>query len=348
MDGCGDDSYYEGGYKAMGAALEATGRPIVYSCSWPAYINQGNETRQPFGTFIMDGCNLWRNWDDIQCGWGSLSSIIDHWGDYGSALAPWAGPGHWHDADMLLIGNGCITEDEERTQMAIWSIIASPLIMGNDLRNVSAASKAILLNAEAIAISQDPLGQMGLRLGNSSSQGQQVWARVLADGGVAVGLYNKGGAAQPPIPPAPCPTWQHVTGGYYEACGGAAGDVGQYSALTPAQAQAACCANPLCAGLDYTPDGAGSATGSGYYKGNAMCGFNRATGYEGWYKAGQVPSSNGTAMDISVQFADLNLVGKVAVRDVWAQRDLGVFSGGYTYKAVPFHGTALLRLTQLA
>lgn len=61
---------------------------------------------------------------------------------------------------MLLIGNGCVSEDEERTQMAIWSISAAPLIMGNDLRNVSAASKAILLNAEAIAIDQDPLGQM--------------------------------------------------------------------------------------------------------------------------------------------------------------------------------------------
>jgi len=77
------------------------------------------------------GCNLWRNWDDIQCDWGSLSSIIDHWGDYGSVLAPWAGPGHWHDADMLLIGNGCISAAEERTQMAIWSIVAAPLIMGS-------------------------------------------------------------------------------------------------------------------------------------------------------------------------------------------------------------------------
>ena len=65
-----------------------------------------------------------------QCDWNSLSSIIDHWGNWGSVLAPWAGPGHWHDADMLLIGNGCISLAEERTQMAIWSIIASPLIMG--------------------------------------------------------------------------------------------------------------------------------------------------------------------------------------------------------------------------
>jgi hypothetical protein len=78
--------YYRGGYKAMGAALEASGRDITYSCSWPAYINGGNETLQPFAEFINDGCNLWRNWHDIQCNWGSLSSIIDHWGDYGKSL----------------------------------------------------------------------------------------------------------------------------------------------------------------------------------------------------------------------------------------------------------------------
>ena len=97
---------------------------------------------------------------------------------------------------MLLIGNGCITEDEERTQMAIWSIIASPLIMGNDPRNISDASKAILTNAAAIAVNQDPLGQMGLRLDNASSAPQQRWARVLANGDVAVALLNKGGCVQ--------------------------------------------------------------------------------------------------------------------------------------------------------
>jgi hypothetical protein len=61
VDGCGDNAYYPTGYAAMGAALEATGREIVYSCSWPAYIGD-NESVKPFGTFIMDGCNLWRNW----------------------------------------------------------------------------------------------------------------------------------------------------------------------------------------------------------------------------------------------------------------------------------------------
>ena len=71
--------------------------------------------------------------------------------------------------------------------MAIWSIVAAPLIMGNDPRNISAASKAILTNAAAIAIDQDALGQMGLRLENSSSAPTQRWVRMLANGDVAVG-----------------------------------------------------------------------------------------------------------------------------------------------------------------
>ena len=56
--------------------------------------------------------------------------IIDHWGEYTAELAAWAGPGHWHDPDMLLIGNGCLTHAEEQTQMSLWAIFAAPLIMG--------------------------------------------------------------------------------------------------------------------------------------------------------------------------------------------------------------------------
>jgi hypothetical protein len=66
--------------------------------------------------------------------------------------------------------------------------------MGNDMRNVTEESKAILKNKDAIAISQDPLGQMGIRI--TGDLPQQVWARELANGDVAVGLYNKGGPAR--------------------------------------------------------------------------------------------------------------------------------------------------------
>lgn len=247
VDGCGPAGYYPQGYKAMGVALENSGRDIEYSCSWPAYIDSGNETAKPFQTFIDDGCNGWRNWNDIQCNWGSLGSIIDHWGEYGKVLQPYAAPGHWHDMDMLLIGNGCITEDEERTQMAIWAISASPLIMGNDMRNVSAASKAILLNKDAIAVSQDPLGRMGVRV--SGDGATQVWARELSAGAVAVALYNKGDSA-------------------------------------------------------------------------------------------------GGAADITVHFADVGGAGSMDAYDIWTGKSVGTFSGSYTAKAVPHHGSAFLRFSK--
>lgn len=340
VDGCGNPSAYANGYRDMGAGLEASGRDIVYSCSWPAYIDSGNETLKPFGTFIMDGCNLWRNWNDIQCNWESLGSIIDHWGDYGSDLAPFAGPGHWHDMDMLLIGSQCLTEDEERTQMAIWSISAAPLIMGNDLRNVSDASKAILLNKDAIKVNQDPLGQMGIRITPDTSQ--QVWARNLADGSVAVALYNKDSAGV--LPPfdnsaktcADSATFIHTEGRYYEACGGSSGDIGAFSKLTPAQAQAQCCGNANCAGFSI------DASGDGFFKSNANCGLVSNPDYAGYTRAAAIPSSNATAEDITVKFSDINLYGSVDAYDIWAQKSVGTFQDSFTAKQVPEHGSAFL------
>jgi len=351
VDGCGPASYYKGGYAAMGAALEASGRDIEYSCSWPAYINGGNETLQPFGEFINDGCNGWRNWNDIQCNWNSLGSIIDHWGDYGASLVPWAGPGHWHDMDMLLIGSSCVTEDEERTQMAIWAISASPLIMGNDLRNVSAASKAILLNSDAIAVSQDALGQMGKRLdGQTAASPAQVWARNLAGGDVAVALFNKDVDKNKKFPPF-APTsgcsagdWVHTVGSYDTGCSGA---VTPFSGLTPEQALAKCCANPDCAGFSITK---GSAGCSGYFKTDANCGNSTAGAYDGWTRKAAIPtapSAGPQPADVTVQFNDpeINLFGEVEVYDIWAQKSLGNFTGSYTAKAVPHHGTAFVRLS---
>ena len=126
------------------------------------------------------------------------------------ALVKAAGPGRWNDPDMLLIGANvttkpaqrgqpplssqtpCLSSAEERTQMAIWAIIAAPLIMGNDARSIKPSSAAILLNRHAIEIDQDELGRQGGRLDeHSASTPQQVWWRPLSGGDVAVGLYNK-------------------------------------------------------------------------------------------------------------------------------------------------------------
>ncbi len=351
VDGCGPKDYYKGGYKAMGEALEESGRDIVYSCSWPAYINNGNETIQPFNEFIMDGCNLWRNWHDIQCNWQSLSSIIDHWGDYGSSLVPYAGPGHWHDMDMLLIGGHCISEDEERTQMAIWAISAAPLIMGNDLRNVSVNSKNILLNKDAIAVNQDALGQMGLRLTKTADAPTQIWARNLENGDVAVALYNKDSAKtiEPPFDNSTCGTqqlqWVETTDGYYEACGGAKGNIGSFEGKSLKEVQSECCDNVECAGFSFNPK-----SGDGFYKNNANCGVTKSNMYIGYTRksAIPIPPSNRTTADITITFSDVHLYGKIQVYDIWQQQLIGTFHNSYTSKNIPYHGTSFLRLSSLS
>jgi Alpha galactosidase C-terminal beta sandwich domain len=131
-------------------------------------------------------------------------------------------------------------------------------------------------------------------------------------------------------------------------------NVGEFSGLTREAAQAACCASvdgatgkPNCAGFSFGPD-AGNVTGGGFYKGNTMCGFTADAGYEGYALAGQVPSGGGASADITITFADVNLFGSVSVYDIWARASLGAFTGSYTARNVPYHGTAFLRLSAAA
>ena len=341
VDGCGEPEAYAQGYKDMGRALlkNNSGRDIVLSCSWPAYIGDDERTK-PFATFVDDLCHTWRNWDDIQCSWGSLVSIIEHWGIYGEFLAG-VSPGYWHDADMLLAGNDCVTDDEARTQMAIWSIIASPLIMGNDVRNITKGGREILLNAEAIAVNQDRLGLQGFRI--SPAGATEVWARNISGDAVAVALFNKLGTE--PVPPQPCPTWNVSHDGYLEACGGPGGNVGSFASLSVEEAQQLCCDNALCASFSYAP-----GSGDGFYKGNTDCGLVSLPGYDGYAKPVFTPPVC-EPRDVTVRFEDVPaLSGGVArygvmVRDIWAHTTTGPFYDSYTAKAVPCHGSAFITLT---
>jgi len=250
-------------------------------------------------------------------------------------MAPFAGPGHWHDPDMLLIGNTCVSHDEERTQLAIWSIVAAPLIMGNDPRNISAESLAILMNKDAIAVDQDALGQMGVRLDNSSAAPQQRWARTLANGDVAVALYNKlGGSA----PAAPCPSWNVSNNGYWDSSPAGSGGGDCFVGLSLTAAQAACCADAECAGFSI------DASGDGCRKANSAGPFTPSTTYAGYLKPAYAPPTG--PADITIDFADVGLYGAVNVYDIWAGAALGSFTGSYTAKAVPLHGSAFVRLSK--
>ena len=169
-------------YQIMGNALLKTGRPIVFSlCQY------GRDDVWKWGPEV--GGNLWRTTDDINDTWNRMSTI----GFSQSDLAQFASPGHWNDPDMLEIGNGGMSNDEYKTHMSLWSILAAPLLAGNDLRSMSPEILAILTNREVIAVDQDKLGKQGHRV--SKSGDQEVWARPLADDGFAVGLFNRADAS---------------------------------------------------------------------------------------------------------------------------------------------------------
>jgi alpha-galactosidase len=168
-------------YQKMGDALQATGRPIVYSLceyGWGSVEKWGPEV----------GGNLWRTTGDINDSWASMIGNVEKQ----VPTAPYAGPGRWNDPDMLEIGNGHMTDDEYRTHMSLWALVASPLLAGNDVRTMSDATKAILLNKEVIAIDQDPLGKQASPVKNGDLE---TWIKPLEDGSVAVGVVNLGAAA---------------------------------------------------------------------------------------------------------------------------------------------------------
>jgi alpha-galactosidase len=167
-----------GVYQKMGEALEAAGRPIVYSLGGGG--TGGVERWAP-----AVGANLWRTTSDIRDDWASMIGNIEKQ----VYTMPYGGPGHWNDPDMLEIGNGHMTDDEYRTHMSLWALSAAPLLAGNDLRNMTEQTEAILMNREVIAIDQDPLGRQATP---QKSGDMERWSKPLADGSVAVGVVNLG------------------------------------------------------------------------------------------------------------------------------------------------------------
>ncbi len=166
-------------YQKMGLALVKSGRPIVYSlCQY------GMEDVWKWGPTV--GANLWRTTGDIQDNWTSMSNI----GFSQNALAPYAGPGHWNDPDMLEVGNGGMTDTEYRTHFSLWCLLAAPLMAGNNLQKMTPSTLEILSNREVIAIDQDSLGKQAIVIFKKGDI--QIWARDLKDGTKAVGIFNTG------------------------------------------------------------------------------------------------------------------------------------------------------------
>ncbi len=180
-------------FAVMRDALRATGHPFVYS------INPGNgsgcpptgPTTSTCGLNLPATANLWRIAFDINASWSSITGLIDQ----DAPLSPYAGPGHWNDPDLLEVGNGSLTEDENKSHFSMWSMLAAPLLAGNDLRSMAAATQTIMTNTEVIAVDQDPLGSQATLVATPQS-GLQVWSKPLAGGNVrAVALLNRNAAS---------------------------------------------------------------------------------------------------------------------------------------------------------
>ena len=166
-------------YSKMGKALQATGRPIVFSlCQY------GWDAVWEWAPAI--GGNLWRTTGDIYPGWDRIYSIVSQQ----SGLESYAGPGHWNDPDMLEVGNGKLSLAENRSHFSWWALLAAPLLAGNDLPHMKPEINAILTNRDVIAIDQDSLGRQG---SHAYSDGEvEVWVRHLKGGALAIGVFNVG------------------------------------------------------------------------------------------------------------------------------------------------------------
>ncbi|XP_069510492.1 alpha-N-acetylgalactosaminidase isoform X2 [Ambystoma mexicanum] len=189
LDGCHSTAREQyDGYSRMSRALMATGRPIAFSCSWPAY--RGGLPPKVDYDLLGSICNMWRNFDDITDSWNSVLKIIDWYSIHQEVLQPIAGPGHWNDPDMLVIGNFGLSLEQARTQMALWAILAAPLLMSNDLRTISMEEREILQNRLIIQINQDRLGIQGRRVLKEQSK-IEVFVRPLEWSSYAIVFFNR-------------------------------------------------------------------------------------------------------------------------------------------------------------
>ncbi|PON86552.1 Glycoside hydrolase [Trema orientale] len=167
-------------YPPMRDALNKTGRTIFYSlCEWGV---------DDPALWAWKVGNSWRTTDDINDSWASMTTIAD----LNDKWAAYAGPGGWNDPDMLEVGNGGMTYQEYRAHFSIWALMKAPLLIGCDVRNLTAETFELLSNKEVIAVNQDRLGVQGRKIQVSGPDGcRQVWAGPLSGHRLVVALWNR-------------------------------------------------------------------------------------------------------------------------------------------------------------
>jgi len=337
FDGCQTDpDALRTSYRAMGAALRDA--PIVYSCSWG--VRGGT-----FPEMVDAGCDMWRMWHDLQAkkGWGDVVRISDHWANSADAWRNWSGPPSsgrgWHDPDMLLAGDEHLTVHESIAQLGVWSILSAPLIMGNRLfpDALNPDVVAAYQNPEIIDIARDALTVMGGRLGEADDN-QEVWARPLTDGALAVLLWNK---ATPDV----C-TW-NVTAN--TSSGNSPSRIVEFKKAYFDYTKMECCADPNCKHFTFTAtNDVAAAKGIGMLYGDMSEDAWRITSGVARYSLRTRAQPEMLTRDLTLNFDLLQQVGlwnasSATVRNVLERTDLGLVTGVLTAKRVPAHGIALFK-----
>ena len=172
-------------WRKMTLALRKTKRDIIFSLS---------ETLEVWPWAKEEGANSWRTTGDITDTWQSMDEI----GFNQNGLEHVAGPGHWNDCDMFVVGMlgggklhpSRLTPNEQYTHITLWSLLASPLLIGCDMTQLDDFTLNLLTNDEVIEVNQDPLGIQAHRI--SKDENIEVWAKVMEDGSHAIGLFNRG------------------------------------------------------------------------------------------------------------------------------------------------------------
>jgi len=184
--------YHTDEIEAVHRAIDKCGRSIVYSLS-------PGETPVTQGAHVAAHASMWRESGDFWDGWDAL----DHEFTLGAQWRPFAAPGHWPDGDMLPLGHLSLggrpvgrdrqtrfTHNEQMTLLSLWSLLPSPLMVGANLPDNDPWTLALLTNPDVLAVNQDSLGAAGEPV--SQADGLEVWAKKMADGSLAVGLFNRG------------------------------------------------------------------------------------------------------------------------------------------------------------
>ena len=194
-------------YERMAKALQNSGRDIAFGiCEWG--------DRSPWLWARKAGGHLWRTTADVRDKWkshapaGSAPHELHGYGagildilEINAGLDKYAGPNGWNDPDMLVVGlygkkgapstglggTGC-TDTEYQSQMSLWCLMAAPLMITCDVRNMNEATKRILTNKDIIAIDQDPLGIQAER--KLKTDLLQIFVKPLSNGDVALGILN--------------------------------------------------------------------------------------------------------------------------------------------------------------